>query len=76
LQRSRAEFIPAFEIATVYAWLGELDRAFEWLDNACRERSTFLPWIRSWPLFRPLRNDPRYDLLLTRIGLRDHFSPR
>ncbi len=56
-------------IAGEYAALGEADRAFEWLDRACRQRAGVLPFVNVDPMFDPLRDDPRFDDLLRRIGL-------
>ncbi len=52
-----------------YAALGDLDRAFEWLERAYKERSLFLAYLRSAPMVDPLRDDPRFDELLRRIGI-------
>lgn len=45
------------------------DRAFAWLERAYEERSNRLAYLRVEPLFASLRPDPRFDDLLTRIGL-------
>jgi tetratricopeptide (TPR) repeat protein len=57
------------EIATLYASLGDRDRAFEFLQRAERERSTGLLAARVDPAFDSLRDDPRFERLLRRIGL-------
>ena len=57
-------------IAEVYAYRGELDRAFEWLDRAYAARRHALPvFIRCDPLYAPLRGDPRYKTLLRKMNL-------
>ena len=56
-------------VASVYAALGEKDRAFEWLEKDLQARNGGLPEIR-WQLqFESLRDDPRYKDLLKRMGL-------
>ncbi len=55
-------------VAAVYAELGEVDAAFEWLEKAYERRSLELTWIRVNPIFDPLRSDPRFQDLLRRIG--------
>ena len=57
-------------IATVYASLGEKDKAFEYLEKAYEERSSDLPYfLKSDLRIDNLRSDPRFQDLLRRIGL-------
>ena len=58
-----------FQIACVYAWRGEADRAFEWLDRALAQRDGGLSDLKLEPLLRGLRGDPRFKALERRIGL-------
>jgi TolB-like protein/DNA-binding winged helix-turn-helix (wHTH) protein/Flp pilus assembly protein TadD len=59
----------AFQIAEVYAFRGEPDNTFEWLERAYKQRDTGLPEIKTDPLFKNLRHDPRYTALLKRMRL-------
>jgi tetratricopeptide (TPR) repeat protein len=59
----------AYQIAEVYAFRGESDKAFEWLEHAYEQRDAGLPEIKSDPLFKNLRHDPRYTVLLKRMRL-------
>ena len=68
-RRADREFVPATEIALCYAQLGERDTAFEWLDRAARNREYQLLWLKVLALWDPLRADPRFGVLLRRIGL-------
>ena len=55
------------EMAMVQGALGNLDRAFYWLDRAYNER--ILPfYIRTSPQFDSLRADPRFAEFLTRLN--------
>jgi hypothetical protein len=58
-----------FQIACVYAWRGEADKAFEWLDRALAAQDGGVSEIRLEPLVRSLRRDPRYKALERKIGL-------
>ena len=62
-------YVPSFHIALIHIGLGEKDRAFEWLDKACEERSGLLGCLKVDPRLDPLRSDPRSQDLLRRIGL-------
>ena len=61
--------IAAFGIARVFAYRGESDRTFEWLDRAYRERNPVLPYIKGDPNFVKLREDFRYKALLQKMNL-------
>ncbi|HYT20700.1 MAG TPA: protein kinase [Candidatus Polarisedimenticolia bacterium] len=67
-QAKRIYIDPAW-IAANYAFLGEKDRAFSWLEKAYVEKSGFVSSIKSAPEFDSLRSDPRYADLLKRMGL-------
>jgi TolB-like protein/Tfp pilus assembly protein PilF len=66
---SRERYVPALAMAMVFTGLDDRDRAFAWLERAYEERSNRLAYLRVEPLFASLRPDPRFDALLTRIGL-------
>lgn len=55
--------------AFVYAGLGDLDRAFAMLDQAVEERWPYLGTVTVLPPYDDIRSDPRYQLLLKKIGL-------
>ncbi len=58
----------AYNIAYIYAWRGERDKAFEWLDKAIEYKDTGLPMLAVEPLFANLHDDPRWLSLLRRLG--------
>jgi tetratricopeptide (TPR) repeat protein len=59
----------AFQIAEVYAYRGEVDQAFAWLDRAYAQRDTGLAEIKGDRLLRSLEQDPRYAALLRKMRL-------
>src|SRR5947199_223135 len=59
----------AYQIAEVYAWRGETDKAFEWLQISFDNRDTGTLSLLIDPLMRSLRGDPRYKSILEKIGL-------
>lgn len=62
-------YVPPFMFAYVYARLGDADRAFEYLERAYEVGSGMLVFLAVHPAFMPLREDPRFDALLKRMGL-------
>ena len=59
----------AFGIAETYAWLGEKDLAFEWLEKSFAAHEANLVSIKVKPAFDGLSSDPPFQDLLRRIGL-------
>ncbi len=68
LEKSAADR-KAYEIAGVYAFRGEADTAFAWLDRAFRNRRGSLTTLKIDPLFQKLRGDPRFVALLKKAKL-------
>jgi tetratricopeptide (TPR) repeat protein len=66
----------AYQIAEAHAARGEVDRAFEWLERAHATRDSGLTLMKSDLHLRSLRDDPRYDLMLKRIGLEEGVPGR
>ena len=57
-------------IAVVYAFFGEADKMFEWLDRAYERREPILiSGLGAYPAFARYRSDPRFVALCNKIGL-------
>jgi tetratricopeptide (TPR) repeat protein len=67
--RSDSSYVSAFDIATVYAGLGDRAKTLEYLEKAYRERVPYLVYLAVDPHFDPFRTDPRFRDLVHRIGL-------
>jgi tetratricopeptide (TPR) repeat protein len=61
----------AYQIAEVYAYRGEKDRAFEWLERARRQRDSGFGVFRSDLFVTNLQKDPRWDAFVHKMGLAD-----
>jgi tetratricopeptide (TPR) repeat protein len=68
-RKSKSAFVSPYTMATLYAGLGDKDRAFELLDKAYSERSFDIPSLQADLRLDNLRPDPRYQHLLGRMGL-------
>jgi TolB-like protein/DNA-binding winged helix-turn-helix (wHTH) protein/Flp pilus assembly protein TadD len=58
----------AYQIAEVYAWRGETDKAFEWLERAYRQQDGGLADLKCDLQLASLRSDPRYAAMLRRLN--------
>src|SRR5882724_13240488 len=59
----------AYQIALVYAFRNQSDKAFEWLDRAYSQRDGGLTETKVDPLLKSLHNDPRFAALLKKLNL-------
>jgi tetratricopeptide (TPR) repeat protein len=59
----------AFQIAQIYAFRGEKDKAFEWLERAYKQSDSGLITIKGDPLLRNIEKDPRYTAFLQKMKL-------
>jgi TolB-like protein/DNA-binding winged helix-turn-helix (wHTH) protein/Flp pilus assembly protein TadD len=66
-KRSSPSHSFASEIAVIYVALGDKDQAITWLKKGYEER--FNPGVLLRPGFDPLRSDPRFEDLVSRVGL-------
>jgi len=71
LAESIAKFhsIIAYQIAETYAFRGEADKAFEWLERAYEQRDSGLPEVKVDPLLTNIKSDPRYSAFLKKMHL-------
>jgi tetratricopeptide (TPR) repeat protein len=65
----KARYESAYDIAQLYADLGDKDQAFRWLNTAYQERSPGLLRLKTDFLLDPLRSDPRFAELVRKVGL-------
>ena len=68
---STKRYVSPYRLAVVYAGLGEIDSAFEWLDKAIQDRSVWLIHLHLArdPRFNRLRSDPRFAEIIRCIGV-------
>jgi predicted Zn-dependent protease len=59
----------AYQIAQVFAWRGEKDRAFEWLERAYTQRDGGLATVKVDPLLDSLHGDPHFKAFLKKMQL-------
>ena len=62
-------YVSPTELAAAYARVGEVGQAFEILEEAYGAREGGLTLLAVDPAWDPLRDDPRFDGLVERVGL-------
>jgi pentatricopeptide repeat protein len=68
-RRRAAGYFPAAAFVNAYLGLGDKEQAFVWLEQAFKEQSNILQFVKTHPFFDPIRSDPRFVDLERRIGL-------
>jgi TolB-like protein/DNA-binding winged helix-turn-helix (wHTH) protein/Flp pilus assembly protein TadD len=68
-RRQQAGYIPAAAFVNAYLGLGDNDEAFKWFERAFQEQSNLVKYIKVFPVFDPVRSDPRFQDLVRRVGL-------
>jgi Putative Zn-dependent protease, contains TPR repeats len=70
-EMSKTRYVPSVAFVIAYEGLMEKELALESLNRACENRETNLVLIKVWPHFDMLRDDPRFQEVERRVGLRD-----
>ncbi len=69
LQLSHDSPIQAGQVAWAYAGAGDREHTLAWLEKAYQEHSNEMTALKVNPAYDPLRSDPRFQRLLSRVGL-------
>lgn len=68
-ERARRSPVQAGAFGLVHLGVGDRDRALDSLRRAYEERSRFVVFLQVWPIYDPLRGDPRFAALVRDVGL-------
>jgi len=66
---TKSRYVRPYYIASIYAALGDRDKAFAELERSFEERDVYMNRVNSDPFMDPLRDDPRFKDLLKRLSL-------
>lgn len=69
LERRKTKYVGAPSIAAIYAALGELEQAITWYEKGYEERDDWMLWLKYDYRLGKLRQDPRFQDILRRVGL-------
>ena len=68
-ESSAKHYFPSYHLALIYVGLGEKEQALNLLEKAYEERYPWLIHLSVEPRLDPLRSEPRFKALVSRIGL-------
>ncbi|HMJ08305.1 MAG TPA: tetratricopeptide repeat protein [Pyrinomonadaceae bacterium] len=66
---AKTRYVSPLCMSVVYVGLGETENALEWLERAWEIRAIQLMWLKTEPVFDPLRAEPRFQKVCDEIGL-------
>jgi TolB-like protein/DNA-binding winged helix-turn-helix (wHTH) protein/Tfp pilus assembly protein PilF len=69
LSTSKTVPIAAHHFALIYVGMGKKDEAFAWLEKAYEQHSPMMAWLEVDQRFDSLREEPRFQDLMRRVGL-------
>ena len=75
LKLSKQRYVPAYDIALIYAALADTENTFLWLERAMDDRSTQITFMAQDPMLDALHTDPRFASLVQRIGIYRRVLP-
>ena len=65
--RANESYVEPFDVAESFARAGMVDETLQWLDKAVDHGSYKTTYLAFWPHLDPVRDDPRYQVLLERV---------
>jgi TolB-like protein len=61
-------------VAFTHAWHGDTDKAFEYLDIAFEQKSSYMTNLIYIPWLAPLYDDPRWEVIVDKMGLLEYWT--
>jgi DNA-binding winged helix-turn-helix (wHTH) protein/TolB-like protein/Tfp pilus assembly protein PilF len=68
LELSKERYVPAYDIALIYAALADTENTFLWLERAIEDRSTLMVFLARDPMFDAFHGDPRWAPLVHKVS--------
>jgi Flp pilus assembly protein TadD len=68
-QTAQQQYVSPYDLAGIYAALGDKDQAFAWLEKARDDQSEWMGWLATDFRLDSLHSDPRFADLVRRVGL-------
>jgi len=66
---SKRGYVSPYNVAEIYARMGDKPQALVWLEQAFNQRDSKLTFIRVEPAFDQMRSDPQFQHIAQRLGM-------
>jgi TolB-like protein/Flp pilus assembly protein TadD len=73
--RAKRSYVQGTQVAALYAYAGDPEKALEWLERAYDAGDSWLVFLMDDPRFESLRSAPRFQAVLRRMNLPDKNVP-
>lgn len=73
---SKKGWVSPANLAVIYAHLGQMDAAFQWLTKGFDQYDEDVSWMNPNPMFDLMRADPRWAALVRKMGLEPMPLPK
>jgi tetratricopeptide (TPR) repeat protein len=65
---SKKQFVAPYVFAHLYLGLGNKDNFFRWLEKSYDEKSAFMIFLATDPMYDSIRDDPRFIEMVNKVG--------
>src|ERR1035437_2033748 len=72
----RRQYVPCSMVAPVEIALGNMSKAFWWIDRALKERSDWLTFVAVDPRLAPIRSSPQFATIVKQMGIHRFLAPK
>jgi TolB-like protein/predicted Ser/Thr protein kinase len=69
IERSKTAYVTPWQVATLYTRAGMKEEALDWFEKAYEAHDPNMPYLSIDPIFDDLRDLPRFQAILKRMGL-------
>jgi serine/threonine-protein kinase len=66
---AKRQYVNSTALADIYLGLGEKEKALDWLDKSYQDQESACWYLKVDPIYDSLRNEPRFQALLKKVGL-------
>jgi serine/threonine protein kinase/tetratricopeptide (TPR) repeat protein len=73
-EQSKVRHVSPYQMALVYCYLNDKEKALKYLEKACEIKEAWLNWMGVDPVFDLVRGDERFQDILEKIGYRPFFN--
>jgi len=67
--KANPKYYLAWDFSVCYLYIGDNEKALEWLEKSYQNRDRWIVNLRHNPQFDPVRNDPKFQDIISRIEL-------